>query len=74
MNSRHAPTPNYIYVSNESFLSDVHQRLAAAFPGNYVGIGSVTKDKQKLVFFYKQFNESQTFYLYDLEKRDTVPR
>lgn len=66
----HAPTPNYIYVSNESFLSDVHQRLAAAFPGNYVGIGSVTKDKQKLVFSTSNSTNPRTFYLYDLEKQE----
>ena len=39
-----------------------------------MGIGSVTKDKQKLVFFYKQFNEStQLSTSTTWKNRNTVP-
>ena len=62
------PKPNYLYLRGESNLSDAHERLAAAFPGQFVRITSATSDAEQMIAVVGGTRSAGSFYFFDTKK------
>lgn len=62
------PKPNYLYLRGESKLSDAHERLATAFPGQFVRITSATSNAEQMIAVVGGTRSAGSFYFFDTKK------
>jgi dipeptidyl aminopeptidase/acylaminoacyl peptidase len=59
--------PTIEYVEEQANLADIklHKGLSASFPGQFMSVTSLTKDKQKYILFVRSDRNPGDFYLFD---------